>query len=86
MRIDHMKMKEARLKKGWNQMQLALHSGISVYTISRIETGRRSPKNPQPVKRLAETLGLSFRSLILREPEDDAGPVVVGVGAGEDRP
>ena len=37
-----MNIQKLRLDKGWSQEELAMHSGISVRTIQRIENGKRA--------------------------------------------
>jgi transcriptional regulator with XRE-family HTH domain len=41
-RIWQMNIKQSRIDKGWSQEQLAMHSGLSVRTIQRIENGKRA--------------------------------------------
>jgi transcriptional regulator with XRE-family HTH domain len=37
-----MNIQQARIDKGWSQEELAIHSGLSVRTIQRIENGKRA--------------------------------------------
>lgn len=37
-----MNIKQSRIDKGWSQEDLAMHSGLSVRTIQRIENGKRA--------------------------------------------
>ena len=37
-----MKIQQSRIDKGWSQEELAMHSGLSVRTIQRIENGKRA--------------------------------------------
>ncbi|WP_042384056.1 ATP-binding protein [Streptacidiphilus melanogenes] len=50
-------LREARLKRGWTQEELAAQSGVSTHAISVLEAGRRRPRLSS-VSRLAQALGL----------------------------
>jgi transcriptional regulator with XRE-family HTH domain len=57
-------IKAIRESKGLTVNQLALYSGISAATISRIETGKRGiPKAPN-LQKLAEALKISYEDLL----------------------
>jgi len=47
-------LREARLKKGWSQQQLADFSGLSLSTIQRAESGK--PIRIDSIQRLCECL------------------------------
>lgn len=51
------RLKAARLKKGWNQMQLALAADLSPGTIGNIESGARQGRGSLP--QIAKALGVS---------------------------
>ena len=63
------RLRELRLKKGLTVTELAELSGMTQPTISRLETGGRSP-SWETVIRLAEALGVPTDSF--RPPEGDA--------------
>jgi uncharacterized protein len=51
-------LKEARLKAGFTQAELAEKSGVYVNTIAKIERGEQYPQFPT-LKSLARALGIS---------------------------
>lgn len=63
---DTKKIVVARLKRGWNQTALAFHAGLSVATVSYVESGRR--KTPKAIAKIARVLGLRLEDLVLEEP------------------
>lgn len=69
MKIDTQKLIDARETKGWDQTTLAYKCGVSVSTISRVESGERC--SPKTIKKIADKLGLSIEELRL-----SAEPVV----------
>lgn len=73
-----MSLREARVRRGWSQEQLAAASGVSVRTIQRIEGGR--PPGRATTTALAGALGV--------EPAEVAGTLTSGAGgpAGPGRP
>ena len=52
------RLKEAMIKKGWKQQQLANESGVSKYNISHYINGKTVPDNIQAYK-LAKVLDVS---------------------------
>jgi transcriptional regulator with XRE-family HTH domain len=56
------KIREERLKRGWNQNDLAYHSRVAQAEISRIETGRLKA-TPGQIERLARALGVRPENL-----------------------
>ena len=50
-------LRRIRKLKGLTQVELAALSGVSQYTITEIETGRREPR-PSTLHKLAEALGV----------------------------
>ena len=52
------KIRDERIRRGWNQTDLAYHSRVSQAEISRIESGRLKPSAGQ-IERLARALGVS---------------------------
>jgi transcriptional regulator with XRE-family HTH domain len=42
-----LRIKQERLRRGWNQTALAFYAGVSVADISRIESGRFRPYDGQ---------------------------------------
>ncbi len=48
-------LKRLRRSKGLTQQELAKQSGVSQYTITEVETGRREPR-PSTLRKLAEAL------------------------------
>lgn len=65
-----MKIKAERLRRKWNQTELAARAGLSASDISRIETGRFRPY-PQQAVRLARALKLTPEQLL--EPVSQPG-------------
>ena len=62
-------VREARLRAGLTQRQLAVRTGLSQSTIARIESGITQPTLAQ-VQGLVEACGLELRSWLV--PRDDA--------------
>jgi transcriptional regulator with XRE-family HTH domain len=60
-----------REAQGWNQEDLAHHSGLSVKTISRFENGRHDGRR-STIRNLTEALGVTEREL-LGPPPDPLG-------------
>ena len=61
------RLKEARSRRGWNQVQLALAAGVSPGTIGNIESGARQAKGSLP--QIAKALGISHDWLANGEGE-----------------
>jgi ribosome-binding protein aMBF1 (putative translation factor) len=53
-------VREARARVGWSQVELAVQSGLSEFTIVRLESGRVWP-DLHTVGRLSGALGLDVR-------------------------
>lgn len=53
----------ARRDKSWSQPQLALVAGLSIKTITRVETATANPST-DTLRRLAKALDLDVRELI----------------------
>ncbi len=60
-------LKRLRRSKGLTQQELANHSGVSQYTITEVETGRREPR-PSTLRKLAKALDVEVADFF-REPE-----------------
>ena len=67
-----LRIKWERLEKGWNQLEPAYRSRISVPDYGRIENGRMKPY-PSQLKKLAAVFGLSAEELLEDVPAE--GPV-----------
>ena len=61
-----MDIQKLRLDKGWSQEDLAMHSGISVRTIQRIENGKRA--SLESLKCLAAVFETSVSNLVQEKP------------------
>ncbi len=61
-----MNIQKLRLDKGWSQEDLAMHSGISVRTIQRIENGKRA--SLESLKCLAAVFETSVSNLVQEKP------------------
>ena len=61
-----MNIQKLRLDKGWSQEELAMHSGISVRTIQRIENGKRA--SLESLKCLAAVFETSVSNLVQEKP------------------
>ncbi|MEC0269716.1 helix-turn-helix transcriptional regulator [Paenibacillus anseongense] len=59
------RIKDLRKARGITVNQLALYSGISAATISRIETGKRGIPKAQNVQKLAHALKVPYEELML---------------------
>ncbi|MEZ6002402.1 2TM domain-containing protein [Hyphomonas sp.] len=69
-----MGIQERRLEHGWSQEDLALHTGLSVRTIQRIETGKRA--SLESLKSLAAVFETSVSELVEDQtmtPENKTG-------------
>lgn len=61
-----MNIQKLRLDKGWSQEELAMHSGISVRTIQRIENGKRA--SLESLKCLAAVFETNVSNLVQEKP------------------
>ena len=61
-----MSIQKLRLDKGWSQEDLAMHSGISVRTIQRIENGKRA--SLESLKCLAAVFETNVSNLVQEKP------------------
>jgi transcriptional regulator with XRE-family HTH domain len=68
-------LRQARLRAGLPQEQLAHTSGVGVRTIRRLETGEHADPRPPTARRLADALGLA--------PDEHARLLAAAVGAPE---
>jgi transcriptional regulator with XRE-family HTH domain len=59
-------LRRLRKRKGLTQQELAKHAGVSQYTITEIETGRRDPR-PSTLRKLANALDVEVADLF-QEP------------------
>jgi transcriptional regulator with XRE-family HTH domain len=55
-------LRRLRKRKGLTQQELAKHAGVSQYTITEIETGRRDPR-PSTLRKLADALGVEVADI-----------------------
>lgn len=62
-----MRIQELRQGRGWTQEELSLHSGLSVRTIQRIESGR--PATLETLKCLAAVFETRVADLAMEQPE-----------------
>lgn len=62
MKIDTKKIQRARAIRGWTKRRLAAAVGVDPATIARIERGLT--QNPETIKKVADTLGLSMEELL----------------------
>lgn len=60
-------LKQARIKKGWSQYELAKKSGVAHTTIARIEAMEYQPKL-ETLLRLADALGLYLNIVEAEQP------------------
>ena len=56
-------LKEARIKKGLSQKEVADNIGVAISTYSLYESGNREP-NVQTIKKIADFLGISADELL----------------------
>jgi len=68
MTLGH-RIRQVRVKRGWNQKQLAEASQITQATISRLEADRVTQLKSDALGRLAETLGVTVDYLAGRAKE-----------------
>lgn len=61
-----MSIQTLRLEKGWSQEELAMHSGLSVRTIQRIENGHRA--SLESLKCLAAVFQTNVSNLVQEKP------------------
>jgi transcriptional regulator with XRE-family HTH domain len=52
-------LREARLRQGWSQAELARRAGVNFVTLSRIEGGATAWVGTTIIERLATALGIS---------------------------
>jgi transcriptional regulator with XRE-family HTH domain len=74
-------LRRIRRMRGLSQQDLAALSGVSQFTITEVETGRREPR-PSTLRKLAEALDIEvaelFRPSVTRQ---SSSTIVVGRGA-----
>jgi transcriptional regulator with XRE-family HTH domain len=63
MEVDGVKLREARLDRGYSQEDLHQLTGVSRDTISRLETGDRPNPHPRTLRTLASALGVSVADI-----------------------
>ena len=68
-----MRVRDARARQGWNQLQLAQLLGSAQGWLSELETGQHASMEVDTVRRLADTLGISTDYLLGRtdDPHQD---------------
>lgn len=69
-------LRKIRLMKNLTVNQLAIYSGVSSATISRIENGQRGVPKPETIKKLADGLKIDYEELMrvagyIEEAEED---------------
>src|SRR5215217_5778034 len=52
-------VRRLRKLRGWSQVELAERAGVSAFTVTEIETGRREPR-PSTLRKLANALGVEI--------------------------
>ena len=62
-------IKELREARGWTQMDLAVHAGVSIAAVSNWETGRNQPQIRQ-LREVAKALGVSSDDIELAEKSE----------------
>ena len=67
-----MSIQQLRLDKGWSQEDLAMHSGLSVRTIQRIENGKRA--SLESLKCLAAVFETNVSNLVQEKPMANTQP------------
>lgn len=65
-----MSIQQLRIDKGWSQEELAMHSGLSVRTIQRIESGSRA--SLESLKCLAAVFETSVTNLVQEDTMTDS--------------
>jgi transcriptional regulator with XRE-family HTH domain len=69
------RIREARLRAGWSQNELASRADVKQPTLARIESGRRLDPSIRTVSALAGALDVSIESLVGRsEPSPSYAP------------
>ena len=64
-----MKIQKLRVERGWSQEELAVHTGLSVRTIQRIENGKRA--SLESLKCLAAVFETKVSDLVQETPMND---------------
>ena len=67
-----MSIQKLRVEKGWSQEDLAMHSGLSVRTIQRIENGKRA--SLESLKCLAAVFETNVSNLVQEKPMTNSQP------------
>jgi transcriptional regulator with XRE-family HTH domain len=63
------RIREARLRKGWTQLQLALEAGVSPSTVTRWERGGLPPM--RELIRISDVLGVPAEELVEQSADGD---------------
>ena len=58
-KVNSIKIKELRIKRGWNIREFGEKSNVNFSIISRIESGKSSP-TPRTAKAIADALEIEF--------------------------
>lgn len=67
-----LRLREARLVRGWSQRKLGARSGVRWQTISNLETGYLRPKpTARSLRRLSRVLGIPPEELLRPVPRYD---------------
>lgn len=56
-------LRSLRIQRGWTQLDLAYHSGVTPSTVSRLENGWQAP-NLHTCQLLADALGVPLEKLV----------------------
>lgn len=59
---DRKTVKQLREERGWKQIDLAYHAGISLSSVSNIEAGQQDPR-VSIARKIANTLGVSVDAI-----------------------
>ncbi len=68
-----LQVKQARLRKGWTQAELARRAGVRRATVNSLESGRRSRVNLGVLEKVAKALGVPTLALLREEPRRPKG-------------
>lgn len=75
--INNSRIVELRLKKKWEQKQLAQEAGVAQSVISRLEQGLQADFKISVIAAVAKALGVSVDSLVALPYQPETGEIVI---------
>ena len=68
-----LRVREARMRRGWTQAELARRAGVRRATVNSLESGRRERVNLDVLEKVAKALGVPTLRLLREEATSRKG-------------